>query len=311
MADLASWDAVRHPEQVVRSKSDGGSGLTGSALLERARRRILDCNGGRSPKLLDPFAGGGAIPLEGLRLGCAVEASDLNPVAVLILNGTLEYPQRYGQPESLPVPTYIREAASKGSQLRFAGEGLVDAYRTNPLVTDVRYWGNWVLERAQEDLARFYPPDPDGSVPVAYLWSRTIPCPSCFNEMTLIRQYWLARKPNRRVALQPVIDRNENLVDFDVVDGPDVAGNPADATTTRGDTKCLLCGQVMKAAQVRHAAKEGKMSATLTAVILTNNVAPGKTYRADTSGDYDVFHTAVDKMRSLCLEQDGLLLSCA
>ena len=86
VADLASWDAVRHPTKVIRTNAAGGSGLTGTQLLERARRRILDCNGGKRPKLLDPFAGGGAIPLEGLRLGCAVEASDLNPVAVLILS---------------------------------------------------------------------------------------------------------------------------------------------------------------------------------------------------------------------------------
>ena len=102
VADLASWDAVRHPDRVVRTKDDGGSGLTGTELLERARRRILDCNDGRPPKLLDPFAGGGAIPLEGLRLGCEVEASDLNPVAVLILKGTVEHPQKYGQPEQPP-----------------------------------------------------------------------------------------------------------------------------------------------------------------------------------------------------------------
>ena len=97
VADLASWDAVRHPDKVVRAKVDGGTGLTGTELLERARQRILDDNGGNPPKLLDPFAGGGAIPLEGLRLGCEVEASDLNPVAVLILRGTVEYPQKYGQ----------------------------------------------------------------------------------------------------------------------------------------------------------------------------------------------------------------------
>ena len=94
----------------MRTKEDGGSGLTGAELLERARRRILDCNGGKPPKLLDPFAGGGAIPLEGLRLGCEVEASDLNPVAVLILKGTVEYPQKFGQPDSRPVPDYILRA---------------------------------------------------------------------------------------------------------------------------------------------------------------------------------------------------------
>ena len=219
VADLASWDAVRHPDRVVRAKDDGGSGLTGTALLERARRRILDCNGGRPPRLLDPFAGGGAIPLEGLRLGCEVEASDLNPVAVLILKGTVEYPQKYGQPDSRPVPDYILNAANYGSQSSYTDGSLAEAYRRNPLATDVRYWGHWMLERARQELAEFYPPDPDGSVPVAYLWSRTIPCPNCDAEMPLIRQYWLARKSNKRVALEPVPDRNNNRVDFKVVDG--------------------------------------------------------------------------------------------
>ena len=175
VADLASWDAVRHPERVIRARDDGGSGLTGAELLERARRRILEDNDGRPPKLLDPFAGGGAIPLEGLRLGCEVEASDLNPVAVLILKGTVEYPQRYGQPDSRPVPDYIRQAAEDPSQGRFNDGDLVEAYGRNPLATDVRYWGHWMLEKAREELAEFYPSDPDGSVPVAYLWSRTIP----------------------------------------------------------------------------------------------------------------------------------------
>ena len=128
VADLASWDAVRHPDKVVRPKADGGSGLTGTELLDRARRRILEDNDGKSPKLLDPFAGGGAIPLEGLRLGCEVEASDLNPVAVLILKGTVEYPQKYGQPDSRPVPEYIRQAAADPSQGRFNDGQLADAY---------------------------------------------------------------------------------------------------------------------------------------------------------------------------------------
>ena len=242
VADLASWDAVRHPERVVRTKADGGSGLTGTQLLERARRRILDCNGGKPPNLHDPFAGGGAIPLEGLRLGCEVEASDLNPVAVLILKGTIEYPQRYGQPDSRPVPDYICEAAKGSAQARFTDGDRAAAYRSNPLAMDVRYWGHWILERARQELAEFYPPDPDGSVPVAYLWTRTIPCPSCHAEMPLIRQYWLARKDRKKVALEPVIDRDNNRVDFRVVEGLDVTGDPAEATTSRGDTKCLLRG---------------------------------------------------------------------
>ena len=299
VADLASWDAVRHPGRVVRPEEEGGSGLTGTQLLKRARQRILDCNEGKPPKLLDPFAGGGAIPLEGLRLGCEVEASDLNPVAVLILKGTVEYPQKYGQPDSRPVPDYIHEADATNAQSGFAAGELAEDYRGNPLATDVRYWGNWVLERARDELAEFYPSDPNGSVPVAYLWSHTIPCPSCHAEMPLIRQYWLARKPKKRVALEPVIDREAGSVDFRVTEGEDVTGNPERATTSRGDTRCLLCGQVVKGAHIRAGAVGGELSAAMTAVVLGDEGRQGKTYRPDAEEDWRAFQAAANRLRAL------------
>ena len=292
VADLASWDAVRHPDRVVRTKDGGGSGFTGTELLERARLRILSDNGGKPPKLLDPFAGGGAIPLEGLRLGCEVEASDLNPVAVLILKGTVEYPQMYGQPDSRPTPDYIKNAGENVPQSTFADGDLVEDYRGNPLATDVRYWGRWIQERAREELAEFYPTDPDGSVPVAYLWSRTIPCPNCDAEIPLIRQYWLARKSNKRVALQPVIDRATNRVTFKVVEGQDVSGNPAQATTSRGDTKCLLCGQVVKVKDVREISRNGLAKSVLTAVVTLSIGANGKKYRESIHHDALSYHSA-------------------
>ena len=316
VADLASWDAVRKPDQVVRPREKGGSGLTGVQLLERARQRILDCNGGKPPRLLDPFAGGGAIPLEALRLGCEVEASDLNPVAVLILKGTVEYPQRYGRPlaeqveqkrrgerDSIAgvngdVPPYIREAADS-RQASFVDGDLEDAYRRNPLATDVRYWGNWMLERARKDLAQFYPPDPDGSVPVAYLWSRTVPCPNCGAEMPLIRQYWLARKDKKKVALKPVLDRENKRVDFEVVEGEDVTGDPAEATAALGDTICLLCRQVLKGPYVREAGKSGHMGGILTAVVVTSPSTAGKVYRMALLRDRATYQRAQETLVQL------------
>ena len=313
VADLASWDAVRHPGQVVRPKERGGSGLTGAKLLERARQRILDCNSGKPPRLLDPFAGGGAIPLEALRLGCEVEASDLNPVAVLILKGTVEYPQKYGQPlrpgsgqaTSRAVPEYIQELAKSKRQSSFAEGDAVAAYRKNPLATDVRYWGHRMLERARKELAEFYPPDADGSMPVAYLWSRTVPCPNCKAEMPLIRQYWLARKDKEKVALQPVLDRANNRVDFKVVEGPDVSGDPAEATTSRGDTVCLLCQQVVKAEYVRQAGRDERMKAVPTAVVLEADGAGGKRYRADTPEDMAAFRAAEKRLERIVTTHTG------
>ncbi|MBI3978252.1 MAG: DUF1156 domain-containing protein, partial [Chloroflexi bacterium] len=339
VADLASWDAIRRPDRVVRPREQGGSGLTGAELLARARRRILADNGGKPPRLLDPFAGGGAIPLEALRLGCEVEASDLNPVAVLILKCTLEYPQTYGRPlaeqvEQLrhgeriqppgsagapsgsagvspagtpvpprqaiagvngAVPSYIR-AMGRQRQSSFGEGGAVAAYERNPLAADVRYWGNWMLERARAELAPYYPPDPDGSIPVAYLWSRTVPCPNCGAQMPLIRQYWLARKENKKVALKPVVDRENRRVDFDVVEGEDVTGDPAEATTSRGDTVCLLCRQVVQAEYVRECGNHGGIGAALTAAALEASGSGGKRYRPDTQRDSVVCLNAVQRL---------------
>ena len=196
------------------------------------------------------------------------------------------------------MPDYIREAAAEGAQ-SFAGGALEEEYRRNPLATDVRYWGHWVLERAREELAEFYPPDPDGSIPVAYLWSRTIPCPSCHAEMPLIRQYWLARKPRKRVALDPVINHEARRVDFRVVEGQDVTGSPEQATTSRGDTRCLLCGQIVKAAQVHEIGRAGDMGARMTAVVLAPDGKGGKRYRTVTNTDLRIFAAAQRKAAEL------------
>jgi putative DNA methylase len=312
VADLASWDAVRKPDQVVRPKP-AGSGLTGRELLERARQRILACNGGKPPRLLDPFAGGGAIPLEALRLGCEVEASDLNPVAVLILKGTVEYPQKYGRPlaeqrerlargerddiagVSGEVPAYIRDSAHT-LQSSFAESDAVAAYERNPLAADVRYWGNWILERARAELAEFYPPDPDGSIPIAWLWSRNVPCPSCGAKMPMIRQFWLARQGRKNIALSPVVDRESRTVDFAISEGASVSGNPSQATTSRGDTVCLVCRQVLKGEYVRQSGRQGNIGAQMTAVILEAKGRTGKGYRPDADRDTEVFLRAAERL---------------
>ncbi len=158
-------------------------------MLDWFRQEIRKANGGRTPKVLDPFAGGGAIPLEAMRLGCDVTAADLNPVAWFILKCTLEYPQQLtGQKH--PLPDFIlhdanfmeeffkRSHGMKGAQLRKAMEALGHGKR-GQLVQDevnlgaltevgclsleadiswhIRAWGRKVLNEARKHLAKFYP----------------------------------------------------------------------------------------------------------------------------------------------------------
>ena len=118
--------------------------------------------------------GGGATSLEALRLGCETHAVELNPVAHLIELCTLIYPQKYGQPEK----RMVQQGAMEVEQ------------EVNPLAEDVRRWGEWVLERAREEIGHLYEnPVGDGTI-VDYLWARTVTCPNpaCRAEMPLVRQ---------------------------------------------------------------------------------------------------------------------------
>ena len=146
---------------------------------------------GTHPLVVDPFAGGGSIPLEALRVGADAYASDLNPVAVLLNKVVLEYIPMYG-------PT---------------------------LADDVRKWGKWVKTEAEKELAEYYPKDPNGEIPIAYLWARTVTCegPGCGAEVPLIRSFWLAKKANRSVALRLIPNIEEKRVDFEIINNAKVA----------------------------------------------------------------------------------------
>src|SRR5690606_660049 len=99
--------------------------------------------------------------------------------------------------------------------------------------------------------------------------------------------------------LKPIVDREAKHVDFDVVEGEGVTGDPAEATTSRGDTVCLLCRQVVKAAYIHEAGRAGKMGARPTAVVLEAQGAGGKRYRRPTAADTEVFRAAVQRVGQL------------
>jgi putative DNA methylase len=284
----------------------------GQRLLDIARRLILEANGGVPPRVLDPFAGGGSIPLEALRLGCEAHASELNPVAVLILKCTVEYPQKHGQPDSRPVPDYIhemdrREVEAKGQRRLADDDGSwAAAYRRNPLATDVRYWGQWILESARKELATHYPPESGGKVPVAYLWARAVKCPNpaCGAQMPLIRQYWLARKDRKKVALKPVVDRTAKSVRFRVVQGEQVKGDPSKATTEGTGVRCLLCDALATGEYIRCEGNAGRLNAVMTTAITDGK--DGRTYRAARASDLAAFESAARALRSIREASDSL-----
>jgi len=319
-------------------------------LLEKARRDILEAHAARlagelghpvtvedieagrapRPRVLDPFAGGGSYPLEALRLGCEAYASDYNPVAVLILKATLEYPQKYGKREQ-GAGSRDQEnrdwrlgedqitSAPPGGQIPLFPEAPISNLQpptSNPLLAAVKYWGNWVLEEARKELAEFYPPDPDGAIPVGYIWARTIPCqnPACGAEIPLMRQFWLAKKDRKRVALW--IGRTRINADATDTRGLEDEGrireNPSDpcssvsysfrivgdgyepwpegfdpgvGTVARAVATCPCCGGTVDANTTRRLFQEGKAGQRMVAVVLARAGRAGKTYRVATTAD--------------------------
>jgi len=255
-------------------------------LIENAEKEIREFFGSSQPRVLDCFAGGGAIPLEALRLGSETYALDYNPVAVLMLKAILEYPQKFR----------TRQTKAEG------GLHPVD----NRLIEDVMKWGAWVLKEAKKEIGKFYAPDTDGSIRVAYVWARTVKCqnPSCGAEIPLLRQFWLARRTNRKIAFKMVVDKKRKTIDFKVVRGKEIAGyDPSQGTTRRATVLCPVCGAGTNSKAVRREAVEGKTGQRLVIVALYKPTKRGKVYRVANENDIEVFRQAEqflgNKIRSL------------
>jgi len=273
IADFANWDNSANPAYLETARE-----------LTQAAHEALGGQPGTRPLVVDPFAGGGAIPLEALRVGADAFASDLNPVAVLLNKVVLEYIPRYGQ----------------------------------TLADEVRQWGGWIKEQAEKELAAFYPPDPDGATPIAYLWARTVTCegPGCGAEVPLIRSLWLAKRQlakrgNGSVGLRLLPDAAARRVAFDIIvqqgkewvsqaDRAVVVAPPGDeGTVRRGAASCPVCGYTTPVESVRaqlKARRGGAADARLFAVVTTQPGQTGRFYRLPTERDTAAARAAAEEL---------------
>jgi len=260
IADFANWDNSTVKEYLDTSRA-----------LTQAAHEALGGTPGTRPLVVDPFAGGGSIPLEALRVGADAFASDLNPVPVLLNKVVLEYIPKHGQ----------------------------------RLADEVRKWGEWIKQEAETELAEFYPKDPDGATPIAYLWARTIQCegPGCGAEVPLIRSLWLAKKSNRSVALQLVPRPRAKRVDFQIItkqrggwvnqNDPNekVADPKFDGTVKRGSATCPCCGYTTPVARLREQIKSqrgGANHACMFCVVTTKAGEQGRAFRSPVERDLKV-----------------------
>ena len=255
IADFANWD-----------NSTVQAYLETSRALTQAAHEALGGAPGTRQLVVDPFAGGGSIPLEALRVGADAFASDLNPVAVLLNNVLLESIPKYGQ----------------------------------RLADEVRKWGRWVKEKAEQELVEFYPKDPDGATPVAYLWARTILCegPTCGASIPLLRSLWLSKKNTNRRALKLVAVPDGNTVDVELLADPKPkeVGN---GTVARGSVTCPCCGFTTAAKSVRSQFKSGLTEPRLVCVVTTRDEERGRVFRLPIDHDY----VAIEKAKEAAIEK--------
>lgn len=277
-------------------------------LLVKARELIRQAHGGRAPRVLDPFAGGGSMPLEALRLGCEATALDLNPVAYLALIGSLVHPQKFGM---LPVeshqPMAIREQKADfladlkdQSEAVFALPGMQEVIGdsrhqiTSKLVADVRYWAEWVLTQAETQIGDCFPKDPDGATPVAYLWAKTIPCPHCKGEIPLIKRRWLQKgRADEYVAYELIVNRIARNYNVEILHGQVALDSMPDQGTIRGaSVTCIYCDTPLERERIVALANEGKLNQHLMAVVLKREGNSGRKFRSPAAQDHKAYERA-------------------
>ncbi|UCD57905.1 MAG: DUF1156 domain-containing protein, partial [Candidatus Hydrogenedentota bacterium] len=298
LLDVPGWNTPRMNQQV---KSDEGlrkallsfigdlANWDNSANMDYltvARALVKAAHPDETPLVFDPFAGGGSIPLEALRLGCEAFASDLNPVACLILKVMLEDIPRHG-------PKLAEELRRVGGEIR---------------------------RRAEKELAEFYPKDPDGATPIAYLWARTVKCesPNCGAEIPLMRSFWLCKKASRRRALKFKVMRPEGgrpYVEFEIFK-PKTDGDVRGGTVTRAKATCPCCNMVLPPERVRAQIFEqrggadvvfdanGKRigGARMLAVVSLHSGIQGRNYRLPMASDYQAVWKAKKRLKIILNE---------
>ncbi len=228
---------------------------------------VVDALKRYAPPVLDPFAGGGSIPLEAQRLGLEAHASDLNPVAVLINKAQIEIPPKFANRP--PVHPEANQALLQREWRDAQG-----------LAEDVRYYGKWMRDEAWKRIGHLYPkvtlPKEQGggeATVIAWLWARTVKCPNpaCGAQMPLVRSFILSSKKGGEVLAEPIIDQAAKTVQFISREGKNTRGT----TVSRQGAKCLVCGSIAPIEYVRAEGQSKRMGVQMLAI-----VAEGKNGRA-------------------------------
>jgi putative DNA methylase len=232
--------------------------IADESLYKEAYEEILKSTDSNPPAVLDPFAGGGSIPLEAQRLGLEAHASDLNPVAVMINKAMIEIPPKFALLP--PVNPESRRQNLNGMDWRGA----------SGLAGDVRYYGEWMKREAFKRIGHLYPkvkvPKEQGggeATVIAWIWARTVKCPNpaCGCEMPLVHSFELSKKKGNGAFVEPIIE-NEYIA-YVVKRG----SNAPSGTVNRRGAKCISCGSPAAFSYIREEGRQRRMGNKLMAIV--------------------------------------------
>lgn len=251
MVRLARWENIRD-----------------KSLYDEARKAILDSNNGVMPVVLDPFAGGGAIPLEAQRLGAEAHASDLNPLAVIINKALIEFPSRFCNKPAVH-PAAVATSDKSG--------GLAD---------DIRYYGKLLHDRAFEKVGHLYPKikDKNGEdhTVIALIWARTVINPNPANpvRVPLVRSWWLSKKKGREAWIKPSIQK-DGSIHYDVQHNANGPRGDDEGTVSRKGAISIVDGTPIDLKYIRQQGKAGRIGSSLVAIV--GDSEDGRIYFSPTS----------------------------
>lgn len=250
---------------------------------EAALQTAIDCFQKQMPSVFDPFAGGGAIPLEAARLGCRSYGNDINPVAHIIEKGSVEFPQKYGKPIRYTEEEFRRIYGKEGIDMLIAkgisiSNGIINI--PNRLSFDVEYYAKQLLAMTEKEVGYLYPADENGNKPIAYYWARTATCsnPSCKAEVPLLKQFYLANTKSKQIYLNPII--HETDIRFEIKEGE---CSIKEVWNHRGNLTCPCCGSVTTANQLKQQFKNKQTGERLLAIITESK--DGKLYKSPITKD--------------------------
>ncbi len=227
-------------------------------VLEAAKAEIMKSTNNNPPALLDPFAGGGAIPLEAQRLGLEAHAHDLNPVAVMINKAMIEIPPKFAG----------RAPVNPDAQVSHTHEGWTGA---QGLADDVHYYGRWIKQEAYKRIGHLYPqitvPKEQGggdATVVAWIWARAVKCPNpaCGCEMPLTSSFILSKKKGKEVWVEPIFEEGKTI--FKVHHN---AKCNMEGTVNRKGAICACCKMPVEFSYIREKGRKAEMTSRLMAII--------------------------------------------